>query len=151
MKTALTALVALLLLASCAKIKDRKAWKQWYGSYTLSHEIQLFENFHGDTVYADQLSINKYGISFTHSNDNEPSCVFSRLENESIPGYDYQLKFEEIRLFVFGEESGQLASPSESELNADKEYLLKRVDDNKVLFRIETNGQMYQNVQCSLN
>ena len=151
MKSALTALIALFLLASCAKIKDRKAWKQWYGSYTLSHEIQLFDDFHGDTVYADQLSINKYGISFTHSNGNEPSCVFSRLETSSIPGYDYQLKFEEIRLYVFGEQSGQLAPPSEEELNDNKEYLLKRIDENKILFRVETNGQMDQNVQCSLN
>lgn len=151
MKSALTVLIALFLLASCAKIKDRKAWKQWYGSYSLSHEIQLFDDFHGDTVYADQLSINKYGISFTHSDGNEPSCVFSRIENVSIPGYDYQLKFEEIRLFVFGEESGQLAPPSEEALNENKDFLLKRVNDDKILFRIETNGQMDENVQCSLN
>ena len=73
------------------------------------------------------------------------------METSSIPGYDYQLKFEEIRLFVFGEQSGQLAPPTEAELNDNKEYLLKRVDENKILFRVETNGQMDQNVQCSLN
>lgn len=150
MKSLLSALVVLFLLGSCAKYKERKAWKEWYGSYSLSTEIRLYDDFYGDSVYADQLSINKYGISFSHSDGTQPSCVFSKLDESSIPGYDYQLHFEEIRLFVFGEQSGQLAPPTEAELNADRDFLFKRVSDSKILFRIESNGQLIDNVSCTL-
>lgn len=151
MKSILSALVVLFLLGSCAKYKERRAWKEWYGSYTLSTEIQLYDDFYGEPVFADRLSINKYGISFSHSDGTQPSCVFSKLDETSIPGYDYQLYFEEIRLFVFGDQSGQLAPPSADELNSGRDFLLKRVSDSKIIFRIESNGQLIDNISCTLN
>lgn len=151
MKSAFSALVVLFLLASCAKYKEKRAWKEWYGTYTLSTDIQLYDDFNGDPVFANQLSINKYGISFSHTDGTQPSCVFSKMDESSIPGYDYQLIFKEIRLYVFGSESGQLVSPSETALNQDREFLFKRVDDSKIIFRIQNDGQLIDNVGCNLN
>lgn len=151
MKPIIFALATLFLLGSCAKYKEKRAWKQWYGSYTLTSEIMLFDDFHGDPVYADQMSINKYGISFTHSNGTQPSCVFSKIDNNDIPGYDYKLTFKEIRQFVLGSQGGQLASPSEETLNDNHDYYLKRVSDDKILFRIDEGGQLLSQSHCKLN
>ena len=150
MKPIVFALSALFLLSSCAKYKEKRAWKQWYGTYNLSQDIQMYDDFHGDPVSSNRLGINKYGITFTHSDGTQPSCVFTKMEVSDIPGYDFQLKFEEIRLFVFGEQSGQLASPSANTLNNNRTYYFKRVSDNEILFRINEGGQLLSQVNCTL-
>ena len=139
--------MALIVLASCAKHKERKAWKQWYGNYEIvgSQEL-MYDDFHGEPVYASEIGINKYGISFTTPSGTEPSCTFEKMDECDISGFDYQLKFVEIRLFLFGAGvSGQLESPSEEELNQDFKYYFKRLNDSKIMFMKKGgNGQETQ-------
>lgn len=136
-------LLVVVLVAGCQKHQEKKAWKKWYGSYSISgNQITMWDDFHGEPVYATQLGINKYGISFSTEGGTEPSCSFSKMDDCDKPGFDYQLQFDQITLFVFGSGgTGQLQSPSKEELNENRSYYLKRINDSKILFIAHMNGQ----------
>lgn len=144
-------ILAVILLASCQKHKEKKAWKAWYGTYQIDDDpVLMYDDFHGDSVYVTRLSINKDGISFSTESGTEPSCQFDKLDESDNAGFDYQLTFKEIRLFLFGSGyAGQLESPTEEELNNNKSYYLKRINDSKIMFMMQTTGA--PNKQVILN
>lgn len=125
-------MAVLVLVASCQKHKEKKAYKKLWGSYTTESAFVVFENedYH---VEADLLGLNEVGVGLSLStNSSEYGCEFSLLENDS-PEYDYKLSFDKLRLFILNTSTGQLIeqpSPSKSELNSGRAFYLKVYDDN---------------------
>jgi hypothetical protein len=133
------------VFSSCQKHKERKAYKELWGTYKIESPFVAFQDS-THHVEADVLGLNEVGIGLSLRGDNtEYGCEFSMLENDDSQ-YDYKLSFDKLRLFILNTSTGQFIeqpSPSKSELNSGRDFYLKRLADNKISLIVKyDNGGM---------
>lgn len=122
--------------ASCSKRKEQKAWKALYGNYEISSPVLMYTFDNGEEINAVTMNISETAIAFYQASDDVYSCeFFSRPESDN-PNYDYQIYFNQTRLYVFNSNTMQMVeqpSPSEEDLNEDVKFYLKRSGESLIL------------------
>lgn len=133
--------VLAVALSSCAKHKEKKAYKEIWGSYK-ADVFTVYDN--GDYhVEANTLGINEVGVGLSSDGEEmEYGCEFSLVENDR-PEYDYKLSFDRLRLFILNVATGQFTeqeSPSKAQLNSGRSFYLKRLEGDKISLVIKSNS-----------
>lgn len=129
-------ITGLVVFSSCSKRKEQKAWKALYGNYEISSPVLMYTFDDGEEINAVTMNISETAIAFYQSSDDVYSCEFFSKPESDNSNYDYQIYFNQTRLYVFNTSTMQMdeqPSPSEEDLNANVKFYLKRSGDGLIL------------------